>query len=109
MGSTWTSFLFGVASPIIYEPCKFRSSKSTAKCMFDNVIAMICSGNPNMDDKVAINTFYINNWFIKWMYLNLVSLFALIITVFMILLYFFIRLNESLIRWIVNDDLYNYN
>ena len=97
MGAIWTYFMYGVASPIIYKPCKFRCSKSTVKSMFDDVIAMICFGNSHIDEKVEINTFYINNWFIKWIYLNLESLFALIITVFMILLYFFIRLNESFI------------
>ena len=72
--------------------------------MLDSVIAMICSANSHMDEKMDINTFYIDNWFIKWIYLNLESLFTSIDKVYMILLYFCIRLNEPFIRWIVNGD-----
>ena len=109
MGTTWTYFLFNVASSIIYNPCALVCSKSTAKCMLDSVIAMICSGKSHMDEKIDINIFYIDNWFIKWIYSNLNSLFVSIVTVFIILLYFFIRLNELFIGLIVNDDWYNNN
>ena len=102
-------FLFDVANPTIYEPCQFMSSEATVKCMFDSVITLIYSGNSHMDETMDINAFYFDNWFIKCIYLNLESVFALIITLFVILLYFFIRLNESFIGWIVNDDWYNYN
>ena len=84
------------------------SSKSTGKCMFDHVIDIICFGNSHMDENMDINTFYMNNWFIKRMYLNLESLFALNIAVSMTLLCIFIRLYESFIRQIVGDDWYNY-
>ena len=51
-----------------------------------------------------INTFDNNNWFINCIHLNLESIFALVISIFMIILCFLIQLNE----WILNDDLYKY-
>ena len=72
------------------------------------VNAMIYSDNSRMDENVDINTFYVDNWFIKCIYLNLESLIGLIITVFMIALLFLIQLNQSFFGWIVNDGQYNY-
>ena len=110
MSPSIDDFLVGVAIPIIYEPCKFRCSKSIVKCacMFDTVIAMICSGNSRMDENIDINTFYVDNWFINWIYSNVESPFAPIITVFMILSYVFILSNQSFIGWIVNDNWFSY-
>ena len=65
MDPTWTYFLFNVASATIYNLCTLMCSKSTAKCMFDSVIAMICSGKSHMDEKLGINTFYLDNLLIK--------------------------------------------
>ena len=75
------------------------------RCLFDS--AIVCAGNSHIDESMDINTFDIDNQFINWMNLNLQSSFALIITVFMKVLYFLIQLNESFIGWIVDDDRYN--
>ena len=63
--------------------------------MFDAVIVIIRCGNSHMDENMDINTFCIDNWFINWIYSTVESLFAPIITVFMILLYVFMLLNQS--------------
>ena len=112
MGFLCMRFIFDVTGPTIYESYKFMFTKSNVKCMFDCVIAMIyiCSGNPHMDENMDIDTFYIDNQCIKCIYLNPASLFALMLTAFMTILQFLIRLNdhESLAGWIVNDNWHNY-
>ena len=95
MDPTWMHFIFDVTSPITYECCKFT-------CMVESVIELTCAWNSHIDKSMDINTFGIDNRFFKWIYLNLQSLFALIITIFMKILYFFIQFN-------VNYDLCNYS
>ena len=72
-------------------------------CTFDMIFVMIYN-----DKNYNINTFYIDNMFIQGIHSNLKSLFAIIAAVFMTLLHFFDRLNDSFIEWIMIDNLYTY-
>ena len=108
----WMYFRFDVAWFTIYEACKFRTSESTATCMFDVLIAMIYLCNLHIDYYIDMYTLYMDIQvidYVYYVYSNLESKLAIIITIFIRLSLMFSQLNESNGNCIVNDNCSNCN